>query len=498
VSVAGDSVDLSVLDVELPLALVIALAVLDVAIRAFAVVVVPGDRRPSSATAWLLAIFFVPYLGILAFLLIGNPKLPRERMAKQQRINELILERTEGMDRALDDQPWPPWVASLVRLNRTLGSMPLVRGNSIDLLTDYEESIAAMAAEVDGARDYVHAEFYILASDATSAVFLDALERAVQRGVVVRVLLDHLGSARSPGYRATTRHLDRIGVQWHLMLPVQPLRGRFQRPDLRNHRKLLVVDGAVAFTGSQNMVDRSYGKRSNRRRGLQWQDVVARCEGPVVNALDAVFVSDWYSETDELLAAETGPAPGPELGRTLECQVVPSGPGFESENNLRLFNALVYSAEHRIGMTTPYFVPDESLLYAITTAAQRGVEVDLFLSEVADQRLVQHAQQSYYDALLRAGVRIHLYRGPRLLHAKHLTIDDDVAVLGSSNMDMRSFQLNLEVSLMVVGASFVKDLRAVEDDYRTHAYELTLRAWRQRPWRSRVVDNLARLTSALQ
>jgi cardiolipin synthase len=177
---------------------------------------------------------------------------------------------------------------------------------------------------------------------------------------------------------------------------------------------------------------------------------------------------------------------------------VPSGPGFELENNLRMFNALVYSAQERVIITSPYFVPDDSMLYAITNAAYRGLDVQLFVSAVADQPVVYHAQRSYYEALLRAGVRIWLYHAPTVLHAKHFTIDDEVAVIGSSNMDMRSFSLNFEISVMVRGRSIVQELRVLEGHYREESRELLLEEWLDRPLRSRVLDNTARLTAAVQ
>jgi cardiolipin synthase len=182
----------------------------------------------------------------------------------------------------------------------------------------------------------------------------------------------------------------------------------------------------------------------------------------------------------------------------LDAQVVPSGPGFDGENNLRLFNSLIYAAKERLIISTPYFVPDESLFYAITTAAQSGIDVQLFVSEIGDQAVVYHAQRSYYEELLRAGVRIWLYRSPTILHAKHITIDDQVAVIGSSNMDMRSFSLDLEISVMVKGTKFVQSLRRVEDSYRTRSRELTLDEWLRRPVGSKVLDNVARLTAAVQ
>jgi cardiolipin synthase len=474
--------------------------VVDFVVRVTALLVIPRNRRPSTAVAWLMAVFFLPYLGILLFLLIGSTRLPKRRREKQQEINRFIIESTEGIERVTREHSWPGWLDSVVELNRTLGAMPLVGGNRAKLYSHYDESIAAMTAEVEKATRYVHVEFYILAWDVTSAPFFDAMERAVQRGVTVRVLLDHIASLRAPGYRRTTRKLTEIGAEWQLMLPVQPLRGRYQRPDLRNHRKVLVIDGRVGFMGSQNMVHRSYDKVINRKRGLKWQDLMTRLEGPIVSGLNAIFITDWYAETDQLLVRETEPIEiaASDDDEELDCQVVPSGPGFPGENNLRLFNALLYYAQERIVITSPYFVPDDSMRYAITTAVQRGLSVELFVSEIGDQPVVYHAQRSYYEELLNAGVRIWMYRAPYILHSKHFTINDDVAVIGSSNMDMRSFSLNMEVSLMVRGPGFVREMRRIEDGYRARSRELTLDEWSRRTRFSTVLDNLARLTSGVQ
>lgn len=476
----------------------VSVIVVDVIIRVLAVIYVPQNRKPQTATAWLLAIFLIPYVGIVLFLLIGSTRLPKSRRIKQREINDYILETTEGMDLVAKDATFPTWLQPIVELNRTLGSMPLAGGNTAELHTEYDDSLQAMADAIDTATHYVHVEFYILALDNTTAPFFDALEAAVKRGVVVRVLMDHIACLRSPHYRRTKRRLTQLGAQWHVMLPIQPFRGKFQRPDLRNHRKILVIDGEEAFTGSQNIIDRSYNKRGNIRRGLEWKDFMVRFEGPVVAGINALFATDWYSETNELLLRESHVDARPKLRHPLDAQVVPSGPGFDLENNLRLFNALVYSAQSKVIITTPYFVPDDSMLYAITTAAYRGLDVQLFVSAVADQAVVYHAQRSYYEALLRAGVRVWLYESPTILHAKHITIDEEVAVIGSSNMDMRSFSLDYEITVMMRGKDAVDRMREVEQSNREGSRELFLDEWLMRPLRSKVLDNLARLTAALQ
>jgi cardiolipin synthase len=436
-------------------------------------------------------------VGIVLFLLVGNSKLPKSRRRKQAEINDYIKEGTEGQEAVRRDPPWPGWLEPIVELNRNLGAMPLAGGNDAQLLPDYEESLQAMTDAVNSSTKSVHVEFYILSLDRTTAPFFDALEAAIKRGVDVRVLLDHIASVRSVGHRKTARRLTRMHAKWHYMLPVRPLRGQWQRPDLRNHRKLLIIDGVIGFTGSQNFIDSSYNKKGNIKRGLHWKDLMVRFEGPIVAGIDALFATDWYCETDELFLRATNPPRAVKDG-SVDAQVVPSGPGFEGENNLRLFNSLVYAATKQVIITSPYFVPDSSMLYAITTAAQSGLDVQLFASEIGDQFVVYHAQRSYYEELLRAGVRIWLYKSPTVLHAKFFTIDDEVGVVGSSNMDMRSFALDLEISVMVRGRGIMDDLHALQEHYRADSRELTLEEWLKRSRASATFDNVARLGATLQ
>ncbi len=476
----------------------IAVLVVDFMIRMTAIIVIPRNRRPTSAMAWLLAIFFIPFVGVFLFLLIGNPRLPRQRRRKQREINKEIAAARERLDFGTLRPDAEPWLQSLVSMNQKLGAMPLTGDNTAHLISDYQASLDAMADAIRGAQDFVHIEFYIFQADAATEGIFQAMADATSRGVTVRVLLDHWANRSKPYYKDTIKRLDAMGAQWHLMLPVQPFKGKWQRPDLRNHRKLLVVDDTVAFLGSQNVTDSSYNLPKNIKRGLHWVDLMVRIDGPVVASVNTVFLSDWYSETDEELEQQIEVSALERGMGNLDCQIVPSGPGFDQENNLRMFLTLLYAAQQKIIMVSPYFVPDEALLMAVTSACDRGVQVELFVSEEGDQAIVYHAQRSYYEVLLKAGVRIWMYRRPLILHTKSLTIDDETAVIGSSNMDMRSFGLNLEISMLVRGAEFVQELRAVEDEYRANSRELTLEEWKKQPLHSTVLDNLARLTSALQ
>ena len=481
----------------LPAWLILLLSGVDLVIRVLAVGIIPGNRRPTTAMAWLLGIFFVPALGLILFLLFGNFKLSRRRIEQQQQVNERVRAGSAALSDVASEYSGPEWVQSAAELNRRLGSIPLVDGNHVELIPGYPDSIRAMTEAVRKAKRFVNAEFYIMSTDHVTDDLLTALEEAADRGVQVRVLFDHIGTLRVKGYNRLLKRLKASRIQWRRMLPLLPIHGQWRRPDLRNHRKIMVIDGEIAFTGSQNLIEPSYNNPKHRKAGREWIELMACLRGPIVPTLNVVFATDWLSETDESLEDQLQLTAEPSPGG-VTAQVVPSGPGFTTENNLRLFNTLIYSAQHRISVCSPYFVPDDSLLYAITTAAQRGVDVELFVSEKGDQFLVHHAQQSYYEALLRAGVRIYLYKAPFVLHAKHFTIDDEVAVLGSSNMDMRSFSLNLEVSVMLLGADIVNSMRAVEDTYRDISHELKLADWVKRPLATRYVDNVARLTATVQ
>lgn len=483
------------------------LILINTAVIVAAAVTIPRKRRPTTALAWLLTIFLIPYLGFLIFLLFGTNHLSSRRRRQQAEIDEIIRDATKSIDSEGVLPADPDWIAPLVRLGRELSSIPMVPGNRITLLGSYDRSFTQIAREIDAAEERVHLLYYTLAYDEVTRPVFDALERAVARGVTVRVLYDHIGSIRYSGYRKMRRRLREIGCEHRPVLSIWPWQGGFQRIDLRNHRKMVIIDDRTAFMGSQNLIDRRYHQTRSGDAERRWKDLFLQVDGPIAAAIDGVFMSDWFGETNEQLVSPDGMRPfreplvEPEDAREKSrylCQLIPSGPGYEHENNLRIFNQLLYSAKERVTIASPYLVPDDSLLYAITTAAQRGVEVTLYVSEVGDQFFAFHAQRSYYESFLEAGVKIRLYRRPYILHSKHVTVDDSVALVGSSNMDMRSFTLNAELMLLVCSEEFVERMREVENGYRQRSRELTLTEWRSRPIAGRAFDNIARLTSVLQ
>ena len=492
-----------------------AFVIIEYVIKILAIGIVPENRRPSSSTAWLLLILFVPIVGVPLFLLLGSPYVNRRRARIQTEANQLLAKGNSLLPSVPESVALPAELDGIVELTRRLTELPMVTGTNHGVEMGYEASIDRMTRVVEQARETVHVEIYIVARDETTEAFFQALERAVQRGVKVRMLVDHIGSRKYPGFRDMLKRMTEAGIDWHLMLPFLPFQGKMRRIDLRNHRKLLVVDGRVAVMGSQNMIEAQYGSKKNRELGRRWNDITIELTGEIVSSLEAVFIVDWYAESGEtidlhadrgsgdadaaaqLLPARRGPQ-RPVGGEVNAVQLIPSGPGFHTDPNLRAFNSLIYLAKRRLAIVSPYFVPDESLLAAITTAAYRGVHVELYVSEVADQFMVDRAQSSYYQALLDAGVRIVLYPAPEVLHTKCFLIDDEIAVLGSSNMDMRSFGLNYEISLLAYGGDIIDQVRDVIAEYASLSNVLDASEWPHRSKIRRYTESVMRLTSALQ
>lgn len=476
----------------------------DIAIKIWALIFIPKNRRPSSAMAWLLAIFLISGIGIILFLIIGNNKLPEKRRKKQKEIDKLykktLAEHQEAEQFLIANADLGIY-KDLADINMALGTLPVVGGNDAYLISEYNGAISTITQDIQKAKHYIHIEYFIISNDSKTKELIQSIADAVKRGVVVRILLDHLGSYGFPGFKNTMITLRATGAEVHLMLPIQPLKGKYRRPDLRNHRKIIVIDGHTAYAGSQNLIDRTYLKKANLKKGLKWQELVIRIEGPIAQiAYDPIFICDWYSETDVLLNRIDNPELEQKIQKVgaIKCQVLPSGPGFDNDNNLKLFSSMLYKAKKKAIITSPYFVPDEVMMSAVTSAAERGVEVVLFVSEIGDQFMVFNAQRSYYEKLLRSGVRIFAYKKPYILHSKHISIDNDLAVIGSSNMDIRSFELDLESSLVLYDANMVKEMRKVEEMYYENSKEIKLEEWLKRPRKSQIAESLMRLTSSVQ
>jgi cardiolipin synthase len=450
-------------------------------IRLTMLVIIPFRRTPEAARSWLLLIFFLPIPGLLLFLLIGSPRFPAWRVERFKRMRsrfDTLRERLHGAEALVEPGN------DVTSLAQRLGYLPAVGGNSLELIDDYDGAISRLVADIDQARRHVRILTYIFADDEVGLKVIDALGRAVERGIVCHVLVDVVGSHK--WVRRTLRLLREKGVDARAALPFRPLRHRTRR-DMRNHRKLFIIDGEIGYAGSQNIICRDF------RPGVVNRELVARVIGPAVVEMTAVFLTDWYLETEQLLEDEP---PIPASSGKCRMQILPSGADYPLEGFQTLLTWQVDRAEREVVLVTPYFVPDDSLVSALSTAVLRGVDVHVIVSKVVDQPLVNLAQSSYYDQLLSRGVHIHRYRD-YLLHAKAVRIDDELGVIGSSNVDIRSFQLNEEVSLLLIDGDSLGRLRQVQDGYLAASEELHLDEWRKRSPFRKFIEGGARMVGPL-
>jgi cardiolipin synthase A/B len=458
-------------------------------VRLVMIVVVPFRRSPEAAKGWLLLIFFEPVVGLGLYLLIGRPALPAWRIVRHAEFDALARPTFERManEPNIFHPDVGPELDHAVRLSENLGKLPILGGNSTRILAEYDELITELVADIDVAQHHVHLLFYIIADDATTARVVSALERAVGRGVICRVLADSLGSR--PTFRGLQRRLRAAGIRAEETLRVGFFRRHTGRIDLRNHRKVAIIDGRIGYTGSQNLVDATF------KAGLTYEELNVRVSGPIALEMQAVFAEDWYVETGELLD-NARYFPIPDLDGPVPAQVLPSGPNYRRENNQRLIVSLIHAANREIVITMPYLIPDDALLQALQTAVLRGVSVTLIVPLQRDQVLVCLAQHSYYDQLLGSGVRICRY-GRRFLHAKYVTVDGAIAWIGSSNLDIRSFALNAEIVVLLYDADVCAKLAKEQARYLRDGAVLQLSPWRARRPLLKVAENLARLMSPL-
>ena len=458
-------------------------------LRFLMLVIIPFRRSPEAAKGWLLFGFFLPWPAVALYLLIGRPEYPKWRRMQFARLPQVLrgeVARVRGLS-ACQEPDLPSNLAQAARLIQNLGHFRALNGNGAELLSDYDGTLDRIVADIDTATCHVHLLFYIFAYDTSGKKIIAALARAVERGVACRVLIDALGSRTWA--TQVMQALAKVGVSAYLVLPIRLLRRRSSRADLRNHRKIAVIDGSVGYIGSQNIVNADFNPRVTN------QELVVRVSGPVVLELQAVFVADWFLETDQVLKSPDL-FPEPVRSGIIVAQALPSGPDYPEAGVERVIEALIYGARERIVITTPYFIPSETLLHALETAVLRGVEVHVVLSGPVDQTLVSLAQRSYYTELLDAGIRIHLYRD-KLLHAKHMSIDQDVSLIGSSNMDMRSFTLNSEISLVLFDRELTAQLYSEQTRYFARSDLMSEKRWKSRPLARKVIENIARLLTPL-
>ena len=465
----------------LPLLTVAALTLLQLLVIARAIL--RPDRDPASRIAWVAVIGVLPLVGMAAYLLFGEINIGRRRIARRQQI------RDELPDCAAGGASVPEDYAHLAHLAASIDAFTPAPDTCGELLADANATIGRLVADIDAATDHVHLLFYIWLLDENGRNVLGALERAAARGVTCRVMVDGLGSRSLVASRAW-KQLQRAGVKvavaMSLGAPVLRLLKIFRgRVDLRNHRKIVVIDDHITYCGSQNCADPEFRIKA---RFAPWVDAVVRLEGPVARQNQTLFAVDWMQYTNEDLTGLLN-QPLPEPPRLLSgfpAQVFGTGPTARHSALPEIVVSLLLTARREVIITTPYYVPDESMQNALCGSALSGVRVTLIVPARNDSRIVAGASRSYYQALLHAGVEIHEYQ-PGLLHAKTLTMDGEVSLIGSANLDRRSFELNYENNVLLFDRGTTAEIierqrQYLRDSVPVSAAEVGAWSTRRRLW----------------
>ncbi|WP_300318639.1 cardiolipin synthase [Accumulibacter sp.] len=463
-------------------------ALLAVSLRIF-------SRRPTRGTAlaWLLLIILVPAVGVLMYLLIGERRLGRTWMERAIAMEPQVRRWAAEIPATtvVDPGVLTTGAESVSRLATGSVGLPLMGGHHLQLLPDSGSSMRALIADIDAARSSVHLEFYIWSDGGFVDDLVAALVHAAQRGVPCCALMDSLGSR--PFFKSEAfGQLRDAGVEIVEILPVNPMRALLVRLDLRDHRKIAVIDRRIAYTGSMNIADPRFFKQD---AGVgEWVDAMVRIEGPAAWILEAVSLSLTTLQTGEDFA----PPPPPDLAAAgvALVQIFPSGPQSAIRHIEQLLLAAIYAARREIVLTTPYFVPGETLLTALRSAAIRGVRVILIVPEKIDSRLVRYASNAYVDDLLAVGITILRFQAG-LLHTKSMVVDEELTVFGTVNLDLRSFELNFEVSMICYDPAFSAATRAMQRQYEASSQALQLDRWRARPNSRRLLENAVQLLSPL-
>src|SRR3984885_11152880 len=459
------------------------------------------NRTPASRVAWVATIMCLPVIGVVAYLFLGETSIGRERVRRLDEAEERLAAPSGARV-----EPGDPVAAAVSDLCRSINGFVPTSGNRVVLLgdpaappakptLDCDRAIEGLIEAIEGATEHVHVSFYIWLDDENGGRVADAICAAARRGVACRVMADALGSRdfiRGPRWR----QLREAGVHLLASLEDIPRLGRFAvgRIDLRNHRKLVIIDNRIAFCGSQNCADPQFRVKA---KYAPWIDIWLRCEGPVVRQAQHLFLTTWIAETGEDLYGLPAAAPEPEqYHEGVIAQMFGTGPTTPGNTMSDSFVSALDAAEHELIITTPYFVPDEALFRAVCAAPRRGVTTTLIVPARNDSALVAAASRSTYPDLLAGGVRLFEYP-LGLLHTKSITLDARIALVGSANMDRRSLELNFENNLLVLDPGVTATIRQRQLGYLSQSTAVESETVKARPFRTRLIGDAIGMASPL-
>ncbi|MEL0627975.1 cardiolipin synthase [Psychromonas aquatilis] len=445
--------------------------------------------------AWLFLIYAIPLAGMIGYLIFGELNLGAKRSKQRKLFSGAFLRwlKEEAVTYRQDKEQVSENAHAMQAFVESYTNMPMVMGNKHTLLTSTDEILLKLIEEIKAAKSHCYLMFYICEQGGLVDPLLEELKLAAYRGVNCKLLLDSVGSHRFLTSKLPGQ-LRAAGVDVVEALPVGAFRLIFQRQDLRLHRKLVCIDEHIAYTGSMNLVDPAFFK-VEKNIG-QWIDVMVRCEGPIVQHMQGLFLWDWSLETGEKLML-------PEANKDLFClvgsenaQLIPSGPEFGKVGIHQVLLTAIYEAKYSLVLTSPYFIPDESLLTALQVAAMRGVNVKIILPAKNDSIMAKYASRAFFEDLLKVGVEIHQFHGG-LLHTKSIVIDEKLALVGTVNLDQRSFWLNFEMTMLIDNECFAGELLRTQMHYTLASKQLTLEQWSQRSFVKRFLEGLLYLFSPL-
>lgn len=466
-----------------------ALVVIGVIVR-----VILTRHPPGSSFAWILLTIILPYIGFILYLSLGERPLGRMRARKLKKMfrpwkKKIIAKQTRSRPPVKHKRH-----ADLINLATTLSGLPFAHASNIKLEADARTAFLDMIADIDGAESSIEMEFYIWNEDGVVSDVASRLIAAAGRGVSIRILVDDFGSRPFIGSDSFKR-MKHAGIQIESALPLKFLNiFGIQRTDLRLHRKTIVIDNKIAYTGSLNMIDPSAYMKAAKTG--DWVDAMVRFEGPAVLALQAVWMFDWTlqgkhpsSEALDKLAGEAGTPYG-------NMNIIPSDPCDDFNVNQLMLIEAIHQAEKSIVVTTPYFVPSEATVIALINAARKGVRVRIIIPHKSDSKMVGYASRRYFDDMLMNNIEILLYK-TGLLHTKSILIDDEYSLFGTLNIDNRSMHLNFELMLQIFDEGFNSELRKLLDEYAQNSQKVTIGRWRRRPLSQKFLEGACHLLSPL-
>lgn len=447
------------------------------------------SREPYARAAWLLLLFALPGIGTILYLLFGEPWISSTFRKRARTAYETLLPFAPPAG-----PPLHGWAANAFRTCEAASRWPAVAGNAARVAPDADAAIDMLVSDIDAARHSVHLSFYIWLNDRNGTKVVEAIRRAAGRGVTCRVVIDAIGSRaliRSDSWRSMSDAGARMCASLRVPFGLAPLAGH--RTDLRNHRKIVVIDGSITYCGSQNCADPAF---LPKRKFAPWVDILIRYEGPIVRQAQLIFASAWMAETGEAMDPVLATEPLPASLEGFTAIAVGTGPLSPHAAMTDIFVSLLAAARETATITNPYFAPDPPLLGAIVAAARRGVSVEIVFPHRNDSRIVGAISRAYYPVLAAAGVRIFEYRSG-LLHAKTLVVDDALALVGSSNMDRRSLDLNFENNILFESAELSAEVRAHQRRWIADSIEIDHDRAVARPLLRRLVDNSLTMIAAL-